>query len=397
MRRGILYLSYDGMLEPLGQSQVLAYLEPLAVDRRIDLISFEKKADRKDREAFDAVAQRCRSAGISWHPLRYHKQPSALATAWDIAVGGARAAAIAVRRRPAVIHARSYVPGLMALAAKQASGGKFLFDMRGLWADERVDGELWPKGGGLYRAAKRAETALLASADHIVTLTHASVEELRRLPGLAGRDTPITVIPTCADLDRFSPSSKRKSAGAFTIGHIGSVGTWYLLNEMVRCFAALRRIVPEARWLIVNRGEHDQILAALRRHGGLEQAVEIIAAEPADMPALIARMDAGMAIIKPAYSKIASAPTKLAEYLGCGVPCLGNSGVGDVQAILDGRQVGITLHQFDETAITAAVTELIDIAAKPGIAERCRAAALDLFALDKGVAEYRRIYAALER
>src|SRR3954453_19797515 len=39
---GILYISYDGMLEPLGQSQVVAYLEMLAPGRRIHLISFEK-------------------------------------------------------------------------------------------------------------------------------------------------------------------------------------------------------------------------------------------------------------------------------------------------------------------------------------------------------------------
>ena len=41
----ILYISYDGMLEPLGQSQVLAYLKRVAHGRRIHLISFEKSED----------------------------------------------------------------------------------------------------------------------------------------------------------------------------------------------------------------------------------------------------------------------------------------------------------------------------------------------------------------
>ena len=45
---GILYISYDGMLEPLGQSQVVAYLEKLAPGRRIHLISFEKPRDWVD-------------------------------------------------------------------------------------------------------------------------------------------------------------------------------------------------------------------------------------------------------------------------------------------------------------------------------------------------------------
>ena len=45
MSFGVLYISYDGMLEPLGKSQVLGYLNRLAVDRPIHLISFEKPSD----------------------------------------------------------------------------------------------------------------------------------------------------------------------------------------------------------------------------------------------------------------------------------------------------------------------------------------------------------------
>ena len=68
--QGILYISYDGMLEPLGQSQVVAYLERLAPGRRIHLISFEKAADWSDQNRRSAIGERLRSAGIAWHPLR---------------------------------------------------------------------------------------------------------------------------------------------------------------------------------------------------------------------------------------------------------------------------------------------------------------------------------------
>ena len=83
----VLYISYDGMLEPLGQSQVLGYLERLAVGRAIHLVSFEKPADWADIAKRDQVVARIRAAGIHWHPRRYHKRPSALATAYDIVVG----------------------------------------------------------------------------------------------------------------------------------------------------------------------------------------------------------------------------------------------------------------------------------------------------------------------
>jgi hypothetical protein len=103
-----------------------------------------------------------------------------------------------------------------------------------------------------------------------------------------------------------------------------------------------------------------------------------------------------MAIIRPAYSKIASAPTKLAEYLGCGIPCLGNRGVGDMQAILDGHDVGIVLHSFDEASLLIGTLELVDLARDPAVANRCRRVATSLFSLDSGIAAYRQVYESLE-
>src|SRR3954454_4294416 len=96
---GVLYISYDGMLEPLGQSQVLAYLERLAPGRRIHLISFEKAGDWANGGNVDAGRGRIVEAGIHWHALRYHKSPTAPATAFDIAAGTALALVLTLRHR----------------------------------------------------------------------------------------------------------------------------------------------------------------------------------------------------------------------------------------------------------------------------------------------------------
>ena len=103
---------------------------------------------------------------------------------------------------------------------------------------------------------------------------------------------------------------------------MGSVGTWYLLDDMLRCFRHLQAIEPGARLSIVNRNEQALIARRIAHQEIDPAAVQIRAADHRDVPRLAAGMSAGMALIKPAYSKIASAPTKLAEYLGCGVPCL---------------------------------------------------------------------------
>lgn len=395
MISGVLYLSYDGMLEPLGQSQVLAYLELLAVGQRIHLISFEKPADLADRQRLARLRARIAAAGIVWHPLTYHKRPSALATAWDIAAGIALGGWLVLRHRLAIVHARSYVAAVMALAIKRLCGARFVFDMRGFWADERVDGGLWPRGGRMYRIAKGFERRFLLGADHVVSLTQAAVREMRRFDYLAARQPPFSVIPTCADLARFCPPTPAPQRDGFVLGYVGSAGTWYLFDQVAVVFARLHQRRPQARLLVVNRGEHDFIRAALRRAGVADAAVELTAAEHAEVPALLWRMDAGIFFIRQAFSKQASAPTKLAEFLGCGIPCLANAGVGDMAQMLRDERVGVAVEDFTAAALDAGLASLLDLCADPATAARCRAAAQRHFSLDEGVARYRAVWGSL--
>ena len=99
------------MLEPLGQSQVIAYLEKLAPDYAIHLVSFEKQKDRTDAPRVAKVAARLKAAGIAWTPLAYHKTPSAPATAYDIAIGTTVASAIAERGPEIIMTFGKFVGG----------------------------------------------------------------------------------------------------------------------------------------------------------------------------------------------------------------------------------------------------------------------------------------------
>jgi glycosyltransferase involved in cell wall biosynthesis len=390
----VLYISYDGMLEPLGQSQVLAYLKRLATDRPIHLISFEKAAYWDDLSARETISREIAVSGIVWHPLRYHKKPSALATSWDITCGTVLGLWLVLRNRLRIVHARSYVPSVMALAIKRITGIKFLFDMRGFWADERVDGNLWSRHSSLYRVAKGFERRFLLAADHVVSLTHAAVSEIHSFPYLQGRVPRISVISTCANLRHFKPSGDAPEE--MVIGYVGTVGTWYLFDETVAVFYELLRMRPNARFLIVNRNEHDYIRERLEAGGVPLEAVELRSTDHAEMPQLMLRMTASVFFIKPAYSKKASAPTKLGELLGCGIPCLSNAGVGDMADIIEGERVGVALKSFDEVALLTGLKAFLKLAEDPSTRMRCVAAAVKHFSLDEGVARYRSIYERLE-
>jgi len=396
MRLGVLYISYDGMLEPLGQSQVLAYLKHLAADRTIHIISFEKEEDWANLPERKRIARVIAAANIVWHPMRYHKRPTAVATAWDIIRGTIVGAWLTTRHRLRIVHARSYVASVIALALKRAMGVNYIFDMRGFWADERVDGGLWPRDGRMFRFAKGFERRFLLGADHVISLTHAAVIEMQRFDYLQKRMPTFTVIPTCADLMRFKPEPRARE-DSIVLGYVGSAGTWYEFDATVACFKELLCLKSDARILIINRNEHDYIRQRLVAGGVPLAAVELRSATYAEVPMQLARMDASVFFIKPLFSKQASAPTKLAELLGCGIPCMANSGVGDMAEILEGEQVGIAVNYFAPQSLRAGLIRLLALMEAPNIEDRCVKVAQKYFSLDEGVQRYSQVYRRLDQ
>ena len=237
MSTRVLYISYTGLLDPLGQSQVLQYVLGLAREHRMTLLTFEKPAALADAARLAEVRAQCEAAGVRWHHLRYHNRPNLPATLYDLICGIRAGVRLARECGAQVVHCRSYIAGLMGLAVKRATGAKYIFDMRGFWPDERVDGGIWSKTSLQYRVFKGGGAAAVPG---------------RRSRGLADprrRARVRAVSTTCSGLraagvgdpDLHQPrpvppgafgSGSRKRG--FTLGYIGSVGSWYMFEEVAR-------------------------------------------------------------------------------------------------------------------------------------------------------------------
>lgn len=393
-----LYVSYTGLLDPLGESQVLQYVRELARSHRMTLLTFEKAEALADATKVAAMEAKCAAAGVAWHRRTWHRTPTLPATAWDIFRGSKTAIALARQVSAKVVHCRSYVGSLIGLRVKRATGAKLVFDMRGFWADERADTGRWNRDGAVYKAVKRLEKTLFLEADHVVSLTRAGVREFAQFDYLAGRVPPNSVIPTCTNLDLFTPNGQKDEA--FTLGYIGSVGGWYLFDQVAEAVARMQARDPEARFLAINKGGHDVIRAELVRAGADLDRCEIRACAYDEVGRQAARMHAGIFFILPAWSKRASCPTRMGEFLGSGIPCLANSGVGDVAEDFETSGTGVVRPIDSDLRVVMddldnALDRLRAMARDPAMAAKCRATAEQHFSLMGGVAEYDRIYRRL--
>lgn len=219
---------------------------------------------------------------------------------------------------------------------------------------------------------------------------------MRRFTYLRGRDIDFTVIPTCADLDRFVPREPART-GPFTLGYLGNAGGWYRFEPVAAAFEAIRKRRPDARMLIANHGQHNLIQGHLAAQGVPSRSVDILKVDFIDVPNVISRMDATAFFIEPTFSKQASAPTRLAEFMACGVPCLINDGVGDTGRIVRDAGAGVVIDKISNAAAADGALQLLMIANDPVVRESCIATALRHFSLDSGVEAYDALYRRLSK
>lgn len=368
----VLYISYNGMLEPLGRSQVIPYLHQLSDEGvRFTLLSFERPAAWEPDGLLKCkkLEQRLADDGIEWRRLRYHKSPSLPATLYDIAAGISFGQALVRRNRIEMVHVRSTVPAAIALGLKKLFGIKMIFDVRGLVADEYVDADHWKKASIKYRLTKSMELRCLAASDGVVTLTESIWTIMKEWPELRERKLAHQVIPCCVDLERFrfdeAARAQRRAElrleDEFVLVYSGSVGGWYLTDKMADFFAALSILRPDAHFLWLTNNGRDQVDAVFRGRGISTDRYTIKPASSADVPSYLSASDAGISFIKPCFSKLASSPTKNAEYLACGLPLVINSGIGDSDALVLREGVGALVKRFTSEEYAAAATTIVGL------------------------------------
>jgi glycosyltransferase involved in cell wall biosynthesis len=387
----VVYLSYDGLTDPLGQSQILPYLVGLSTHEfRFTIISFEKS------NAFLALQAKvkniCAEHNIDWIPLTYHKDPPVLSTLYDLRKLKQVLKELYQRDPFLIIHCRSYLTSLIALPFKKRYKVKVIFDMRGFWADERVEGKLWnlrnPLFNVIYKYFKKKERDFLMQADHTISLTQNARKTLENeFKGIA----PITVIPTCADLRHFDPGaviasqaeSLRKDLNLepndFVVLYLGSWGTWYLTEEMLDFFSATRKVHLNAKFLIVTP---DQVDLTNYPHAS---NVIIRKATREDVPLFISIATVALFFIKTSFSKKASAATKMGELMAMGKPIISNRGWGDVEEYLSSNAL---VDQFTEK-------EFFRVLKEAPMQDDFRSVAAKHFALQAGVESYLMVYRSL--
>ena len=400
----VLYISYDGMTDTLGQSQVIPYLKGLTNEGfSFTILSCEKKLNFKRNQSI--VRLFLEESSIKWEPIFYTKKPPIFSTIYDFLKLQVKAIELHKVNNFKIVHCRSYIPSLIGLKMKLKYNTKFVFDMRGFWADERVDGKLWDLNNPLFKLIflffKRAETRFLQNADAIVSLTERGKAEMLSWPVMQNVTTEINVIPCCVDTDLFNPTQIKDTTKIqlreklnikpddFVIGYLGSIGTWYMLDEMLDFFVELKKAKPNAKFIFITFDEHDRILELAKNKDISANDIIINPAARNDVPEVLSILDYSIFFIKPTYSKISSSPVKQGEIMAMGIPLICNAGVGDTDIIVNKYKSGLIVKakKFNEVILKMNQFQFDS--------NKIREGSTAYFSLALGINNYKQIYKSL--
>jgi len=399
MVKNILYLSYDGMTDPLGQSQVLPYIIGLTKKGyHFHLISFEKPdrfiAHKKD------ILLICEENNITWVPMLYTKRPPLFSTMWDVWRMKKKAFELNKEYSFSMVHCRSYLSALIGLSMKRRFKTAFLFDMRGFWADERVDGNIWNLKNPVYRWVyhffKAKEKVFFSTADHIISLTNEGKKEILSWNGFENLTDKISVIPCCVDIVKFDKKRvstemlkvKKSELGIsdsqFILGYVGSIGTWYMLEEMLSFYKRSSKPLTNPLFLFVTKENENDIYRLSDNMDIPRKEIIVTSCYHNDMPLYMSLFNCSIFFIKPVYSKKASSPTKQGELMAMGIPVICNDKVGDTADIVRKYNSGLVIssEKINESVIsdyTFSESNAIE-------------GAQEYFGLEKGVNTYGEIY-----
>jgi glycosyltransferase involved in cell wall biosynthesis len=354
-----LYLCYFWLDTPLVQTQVLPYLREIALGGvKVHLLTFER--EKLSAEQIEENRKQLADDGIIWSFLTYHKRFSVPATFYDVLCGAFFAWKLARKEKIDVFHARVHIPAMMGWIANKflRRKPKLLFDIRGFFPEEYVDAGIWKADSSVYKAVKYCEKLLLRDSDGFVTLTEKAREILfpeSKETGFDKLGRPVEVIPCCVDLNKFAVVNqnlrdemrrKLNIENRFVIVYVGSFGGFYMTEETADFYGMAKQKHPNAFALILTQSEPKMIQPLLEKYGYTEKDFFIQKISPKEMPDYLSAADVSLSFIKPSFSKLASSPTKNAEYLACGLPMIANSKVGDTEEFTNADEVGFIINEF---------------------------------------------------
>ena len=355
MNKNCLFISIDGLSDPLGQSQIIPYLKIISQkNNKVFVFSMEKENNLKNKKK--KILNSFISQNINWKYSNYILGLGKFGNFISYLKLFFLCFHLVIFKNINVIHGRGHIPSLFGLLTKILFKNKLIFDCRGFWVDERVDNKALNLSNYfdriIYKVNKYFEFKIFKYSDKIVCLTNkAKIEILKIIKDKKEED--IYVIPCCSDYNYFNIEHKKNNnktirkklnipSDSIVFTYSGSLGGVYLIDEMITFFNEYYKINKNIYFLIITNNIEiiqKKILDYNKKINS--QKFIFINLDREQMPKYLSVTNIFLSFIMNTYARKAMSPTKISECLALGIPIIINKNIGDTEEIISYCNAGL--------------------------------------------------------
>lgn len=359
MKKGknTLVFIYNSFNDPLFQNLVLTYLKSLSKHNvgEFHIITFEQSQYEIDASERQNIGLELKAYNMVWHPMDFHTGKFLLLKkAYDFIRAFFLVMLIRIKYKTKVIFAFANVSAAFSIVFAKVFKMKMIVYSYEPHCDFLAELGYWSKSGLKFKILNRLEQLAGKSADYIMTGTKYMVERLVN----AGAKGKIYRAPTAVDDEDFFFRAEGRNQVRTFLGvsddtpvflYMGKFGGLYYEKEVFHLFGFIKKYFPNAFFLVVSGNDHTWINECFAEATIPDESYCVTGRLPfVDVKSYISAAEIGLSAVPPSDSQKFRSPTKVAEYLLCGIPYITCEGVSEDDIWALKENVGAVVKDFNQ-------------------------------------------------
>ncbi len=235
---------------------------------------------------------------------------------------------------------------------KKITRKRWFFDVRDLWIDASISLGFIKKGSIFEKLSRAFEKICYTNSDMTTVTTEEVKSEIKQIYNIS--TDKITLLPNGVDTKIFTPANTKKNRIIYT----GNIGLAQDLKKVIFAVKKVNEKIPLELYL-VGDGDIRKDLEDLVKKEQLEDTILFTGVLDRDqIPKMIAESLIGIAPLKDLDALRYAIPTKVYEYMSCGIPFIG-TGKGEIQNLAKSSAAGIVTKN-DVTSISETIIQLLE-------------------------------------
>ncbi|WP_109831562.1 glycosyltransferase [Reichenbachiella versicolor] len=357
-KKQVVVFIYNSFNDPLFKGLLYKYITRISKSGmyQFHIITFEQEKYLISDDDKEGIKKRLAENNINWIPLQFHTgRLLLLKKSYDFLQAMFQIVRIQFKYRPRAILAFANIAGSFSYLLSLIFRWKvivFSYEPHSQFLEELG---FWKKKSLKYKLLNNIEKRLGTRGDHIITGTQYMIDQLQEW----GAKSKTYRLPTSVDqtVFQFSKEARVRIRKDLAINdrkvviYTGKFGDLYYKEEIFELCSTLYQQDETYFFVFLTGHDRNELKELFEKYKIPFGAFHIDRVPMEEVPHFLSASDMGLVTVANFPSKKFCSPTKVGEYLCCGIPYIVTIGTSEDDLYADKYNVGVVVDSFQKADV----------------------------------------------